>query len=189
MNARDLTIVTIFVAEGLASPGLAEDAGLNLRERIEYQLEIGGHELLGGIQAGPSFEASPFTTDGCSGGMSAGWEFVAQRFPDFRDLHQASPPWESCCVTHDHAYHDGGSGTSPEESFSARLSADKELRSCVSDWADMRTDELGEEYGLTPARVEMIYAAIANSMFLSVRMGGAPCTGLSWRWGYGWPDC
>jgi len=22
-----------------------------------------------------------------------------------------------------------------------------------------------------------------------VRVAGGPCTGLDWRWGYGWPDC
>ena len=26
-------------------------------------------------------------------------------------------------------------------------------------------------------------------MYRAVRLGGAPCTGLPWRWGHGWPPC
>ena len=26
-------------------------------------------------------------------------------------------------------------------------------------------------------------------MFIAVRIGGGPCTGLAWRWGHGWPPC
>jgi hypothetical protein len=41
----------------------------------------------------------PFTTDGCSGGMTAGWQFISHK----------PPPWNDCCVTHDKAYWAGGS--------------------------------------------------------------------------------
>lgn len=40
----------------------------------------------------------PFTTDGCSGGMSKLW----------RLLFRKAPPWEDLCVTHDRAYWKGG---------------------------------------------------------------------------------
>lgn len=40
----------------------------------------------------------PFTTDGCSGGMSATWRRVFRR----------PPPWEGCCTRHDVAYWAGG---------------------------------------------------------------------------------
>lgn len=53
--------------------------------------------------------------DGCSGGLSWAW----------RRLHGKPPPWEGCCLAHDEAYRRGG--TAQE-----RLSADKELRRCVT---------------------------------------------------------
>jgi hypothetical protein len=37
--------------------------------------------------------------------------------------------------------------------------------------------------------VDEAYAAIADAIFAAVRLGGAPCSGLSWRWGYGFPNC
>lgn len=52
----------------------------------------------------------PFTTDGCSGGMSALWQLVFRR----------SPPWEDLCITHDKAYWLGGSRQE-------RLEADRKL--------------------------------------------------------------
>lgn len=41
----------------------------------------------------------PFTTDGCSAGMSAGWKLL------FGQL----PPWQGHCVAHDRLYWAGGS--------------------------------------------------------------------------------
>jgi hypothetical protein len=41
----------------------------------------------------------PFTTDGCSGGMTWAWRVIARR----------DPPWEGACVKHDRAYWAGGS--------------------------------------------------------------------------------
>ena len=41
---------------------------------------------------------TPFTTDGCSGGMSRAWQF----------LFKSEPPWVNCCHEHDKAYHQGG---------------------------------------------------------------------------------
>ncbi len=52
----------------------------------------------------------PFTTDGCSGGMSAFWRLI------FR----CAPPWEDLCIAHDKAYWKGGSRHE-------RLKADREL--------------------------------------------------------------
>jgi hypothetical protein len=40
----------------------------------------------------------PFTTDGCSGGMTAGWRLLFRR----------DPPWNDLCVAHDRAYWAGG---------------------------------------------------------------------------------
>ena len=40
----------------------------------------------------------PFTTDGCSGGMTWAWRTLLRR----------PPPWEGLCVAHDRAYWRGG---------------------------------------------------------------------------------
>ncbi|MDP6343566.1 MAG: hypothetical protein QF578_19175 [Alphaproteobacteria bacterium] len=48
----------------------------------------------------------PFTTDGCSGGMSWAWRTFLRR----------PPPWEGECVTHDRAYWQGGSPDERRES-------------------------------------------------------------------------
>lgn len=56
----------------------------------------------------------PFTTDGCSGGMSRAWRAVFRR----------PPPWEGCCVAHDFEYHPGGTKED-------RRKADRELMAAV----------------------------------------------------------
>jgi hypothetical protein len=57
----------------------------------------------------------PFTTDGCSGGMTAIWKFLWRK----------DPPWNNCCVEHDKLYWKGGSRKDREE-------ADWALVECVS---------------------------------------------------------
>jgi hypothetical protein len=44
----------------------------------------------------------PFTTDGCSGGMSSFWQRVIKPFT------KTDIPWLDCCVTHDREYWKGG---------------------------------------------------------------------------------
>ncbi len=61
-----------------------------------------------------SDQIKPFTTDGCSGGMSA----------SYRLLFRKPPPWEGCCVAHDRVYWQGGTADS-------RKQADKALYLCV----------------------------------------------------------
>lgn len=58
-----------------------------------------------------SHTIKPFTTDGCSGGMSIVWKAL------FREL----PPWENKCVIHDVRYWIGGT-------VRDRLNADIALR-------------------------------------------------------------
>jgi hypothetical protein len=48
---------------------------------------------------------------------------------------------------------------------------------------------LSAEYGIGEDDVRLLYNSLAEGMYGAVRIGGAPCTGLSWRWGYGWPNC
>lgn len=56
----------------------------------------------------------PFTTDGCSGGLSFAW----------RLLFRMPPPWEKCCVAHDRVYWRGGTAAE-------RRAADRAFLACV----------------------------------------------------------
>lgn len=56
----------------------------------------------------------PFTTDGCSGGMTAAW----------RAVYRKDPPWNGLCVEHDKAYWVGGT-------VKARRAADRVLMAGV----------------------------------------------------------
>lgn len=82
-----------------------------------------------------------FSTDGCT------------MWPD--------GAYRSCCEMHDYVYWRGGS-------FGDRLSADRDLRACVS---------------------RLKGPLMAWTMFLGVRVGGCFCWPVPWRWGYGhkWP--
>lgn len=155
---------------------------------LAREVELPAHRLLMEVIAASPVPA-PFTTDGCSGGMSAGWGLVAAGFPEFAARHDSRPPWEECCTVHDRAYHVAGGARTADQSWAARLAADEALRACVLDTGATRRAALAESYGVTEDRVDAAYAAIAEAIFAAVRLGGAPCSGLSWRWGYGFPNC
>lgn len=163
-------------------------------DAAERELELWRHERLLARRAEPGAELGPFTTDGCSGGLSAAWGYAAGLAPKLARVHGEQPPWESCCVEHDRAYHAGGGDPAepPADalaSFEARKQADLTLRACVLDSRETRTQVLTETYGLDEAQQETLYEAIAEFMYRAVRLGGMPCTSLPWRWGYGWPEC
>jgi len=157
--------------------------------KLSQVLEIPSHRWLAEVRRAPDTKLAPFTTDGCSGGMSALWTFIAERYPAFAEAHQGVPPWQDCCVAHDRAYHSGGVDPDPEASYAARIAADEELQRCVTATASERDVVLQELYGMNSAQVRRVYAAIGAAMFHAVRLGGGPCTGLPWRWGYGYPRC
>ena len=157
-------------------------------EQLSRAVELPAHRWLA-EQRTASSEPTKFETDGCSGGMSTLWTFVAEHYPAFSVAHGGVPPWESCCVTHDQAYHKAGTDPAPEASYDARLAADEALRQCVKATASIRDSVLMEEYGMSAAQVRGSYNAISEAMFQAVRLGGGPCTGLPWRWGYGYPHC
>lgn len=151
---------------------------LNLQQRFHDQIVL------------PDSALSEFTTDGCSGGLSVGWDYFARQVGKFGERHGMLPPWQNCCIEHDRAYHAGGGvGLTATESFLAREEADDELHTCVLATASERGPQLQSDYGLDEEQVADLYQNIAVSMHTAVRLGGMPCTGLSWRWGYGWPDC
>lgn len=163
-------------------------AGAGAPEVLEA-LEMKGHRALLETMARAEHSPSPFTTDGCSGGLSDVWSFVAGVSPELGKTHGGHPPWDACCITHDRLYHDPGSAGSAEDSFAARLAADEALKTCVEETGAARSAFLSETYDLDQAQVQRAYDAIAEAMFAAVRVGGAPCTGLPWRWGYGYADC
>jgi hypothetical protein len=159
-------------------------------DALERQLEMKRHDQLVMLKNDPKSTLAEFTTDGCSGGLSVGWEYLAGKIQHFHAMHGTRPAWESCCVTHDRAYHTGGPRqTTAAESFAARREADLALKTCVLETGMKRIPELSAEYTISAREVETLYRAIAALMYRSVRIGGMPCTGLPWRWGYGWPEC
>jgi hypothetical protein len=159
-------------------------------DALERSLELNRHEQLAEIKANPDHELNEFTTDGCSGGLSVGWAYLANNIEELQTVHGSRPPWESCCISHDEIYHAAGTReATPEQSFTARKEADLELRSCVLGIGLQRSPELSVEYDLSRDDITIIYTAIANLMYRAVRIGGIPCSALPWRWGYGWPEC
>lgn len=170
----------------MAWPAGAEQSVI---EEIGRWIELPQHKRLMKVAQNPSVTPNAFTTDGCSGGMSAAWQPVAQVIPGFTEAYVAAPPWETCCVTHDRAYHSADRKTSENESFEARLQADETLLQCVLQDGQDRREEIATELMTRPEVVDQAYDLIANGMFQAVRLGGGPCSGLPWRWGYGYPSC
>jgi len=184
-------LAVLFVLLFLRSPG-TESITFPLADgdALERHLEMSRQEKLQTIKNTPSAAISPFTTDGCSGGLSVGWEYLSAKIPDFEKTHGTVPAWQTCCETHDLAYHSGGaSGDTAAASFEARRTADLALKTCVIETGNKRSPELTREYDISETELAQIYKGIANMMYAAVRIGGMPCTDLPWRWGYGWPEC
>lgn len=159
-------------------------------ESMEYQLEIRLHRRLAAVRQQKDSFLSAFATDGCSGGLSVGWEYLANTFAGFREKHGNSPAWEDCCIEHDRTYHDaGGRDLTAEDSFLLREAADLQLKRCVLRTGTTRGPQLMLDYNLSSQEVEKLYQHIAELMYRAVRLGGVPCSGLPWRWGYGWQNC
>ncbi len=185
-----LFLAPLLVVTLAGAPGIAQQGTDNSLWRF---LEMPAHRALQRLRARPGVSLAPFTTDGCSGGLSEGWKLAASLLPGFAESEGAVPPWEGCCVVHDHAYHSAGEGTESESgaeaSYAARLAADRALRQCVAATPEPDIEAEAAHYGIDPARLREIYGLIAATMYGAVRLGGMPCTAAPWRWGYGYPDC
>lgn len=153
--------------------------------RIDKELEQARLERLAQLQADPASELAPFTSDGCSGGMSDGWHYMAHLFPDFKQHFGDQPPWQDCCVQHDKLYWRGET----DNGYEKRLAADRGLQRCVVNVGRARSTELAKEYDLDAEQVQQGFEIAAQLMYRAVRLGGRPCTVFPWRWGYGWPQC
>ena len=173
----------VFAAAGAA----AQDQGL--MADMQETFEMPAHRSLMSVVADSDNKLSDFETDGCSGGMSWSWRVVADVFPDFKGAQGATPPWEDCCVVHDKAYHNAGGATQAEASFAARLVADDALRQCVANPPQTEIEAMVSRYDASEEQVRFAYDLIADSMHSAVRFGGAPCSGLPWRWGFGFTGC
>ena len=193
MNHRRLSRLIIIPACALllaCSESTNGDSADNGIDQLERRMEVRHHEDLLARMAAPGSTLAAFTTDGCSGGLSVGWEYLADRIETIQKQHGIRPPWEPCCIEHDRHYHAGpGNGSTAEESFEARKQADLALQACVIETGHTRATELSVEYDVSPGTVDTLYAVIAELMYRAVRLGGVPCSGLPWRWGYGWPEC
>ena len=109
-----------------------------------------------------------FRTDGCSGGLSAAWEYLAEISPEFAARAGNLPPWEDCCVDHDRHYWRGET----DNGYEKRKQADSELRQCVIRSGQERQQELTRRLGLTPREIEESFALVADMMYQAVRIGG-----------------
>ncbi len=142
-------------------------------------------ERLGKVQADPANRLAEFTTDGCSGGMTAGWLSLAALFPSFNTLFGERPFWEQCCVEHDRAYWRGEAA----DGYAKRMHADVQLKRCVAYMGRAMSEGLSVKLDTEPEDVVKAFDLAAGMMYDAVRLGGKPCTDHSWRWGYGWPPC
>lgn len=153
--------------------------------QVERDLEEWRHELLQNTISHAGTTIKPFTTDGCSGGMSDGWQHLARVLPAFAKQFGENPPWESCCETHDRAYWAGAM----TGGFEKRRQADEALRQCVQEFGQSHSDEYSQRFGIDRRIIEQHFVITAELMYRAVRAGGQPCTLFPWRWGYGWPQC
>ena len=182
MRAAVLTIA-------LMVPQIALSQDDSAMLKVQRSLEMPAHRTLQSVISAPDTKLSAFETDGCSGGMSWSWRAVADLFPDFEAAQGARPPWEQCCVIHDRAYHNAAGATTAAQSFEARLSADQALQACVVEQGEAQVKDLALRYEVSEDNIRLAYDMIATSMFNAVRFGGGPCSGLPWRWGFGYPGC
>jgi hypothetical protein len=130
-------------------------------------------------------DIAPFTSDGCSGGQSQNWDFLAKLLPGFNQHFGNKPPWEACCVTHDKAYWRGDT----VDGYLKRKQADIALMQCVMDTGEKMAPQLSVKYGVSEERIRQSFLVTADLMYKAVRVGGQPCSLLPWRWGYGWDNC
>ena len=164
---------------------LADQTTENAFTEVNQQFENWQMSMLAKVQATPGNVLQPFTTDGCSGGMSDAWYFIAESIPAFASRLGDKPPWEACCVEHDRDYWRGET----EAGFDKRLAADKKLQLCVAEFGRAHAPEFAKRYNMDISTIETNFSLAADLMYRAVRLGGKPCSFLPWRWGYGWPHC
>jgi hypothetical protein len=172
----------ILIIVGLTPVGLIAQNSL---EEIAETLENQQMKRLSAQQNRSGITIDAFNSDGCSGGMSSAWGYLADTLPEFVDFAGDKPPWEHCCVAHDRHYWQGES----DDGFSKREQSDAKLRQCVQLTGREQGEEMSTLLDLPKQDIIELIDLTAELMYQAVRIGGAPCTGLPWRWGHGWPRC
>ena len=173
------------------SSGAVELVTVDFLKLIEQPLQ----QQLSRFQVNQEFLV-PFSSDGCSGGLSAGWQMVSQTLSPVVASLPLQPPWQHCCVAHDRLYWSGSGANGAE----LRLVADQQLKACVlatdpqtvlasADQQQVKPGFAGEIRQRLETELQRMMPVVAELMFQAVRPGGLPCSGLPWRWGYGWPQC
>lgn len=157
----------------------------NSIDALTQTVERDQMQRLAAQQHRPGIIIKRFNSDGCSGGMSQTWEFIADRLPLFAEYAGKLPPWEHCCVAHDRDYWNGET----RDGFARRAESDARLRSCVRATGEQRSAEISKNLGLPEDDIIDIINLTADLMYQTVRISGLPCTELDWRWGHGWPNC
>jgi hypothetical protein len=157
----------------------------NPLEEIAEALEDQQMRRLAAQQSRRGITIDAFNSDGCSGGMSSAWSYLSDTLPEFVRYAGTKPPWEHCCVAHDRHYWRGES----DDGFDKREQADAELRQCVQLTGREQGEEISTLLNLQKQGMVELVDLTAVLMYQAVRIGGAPCTGLAWRWGHGWPRC
>jgi len=191
-HLKPFAIILLLILAIISSIVSAQDEAQSslTMDSIERSLELSSHQQLLSRIAEDNTLLNDFTTDGCSGGLSSVWSQLSVRFPDLARVHGDLPPWQSCCISHDRQYHQGGLGAnSADLSFDQRKAADLTLKACVIETGLQRSAILQTDYDLSAEQIAGLYSLIAEAMYHAVRLGGIPCTSYSWRWGYGWPRC
>ncbi|MGD8783226.1 MAG: hypothetical protein PVG75_02255 [Thioalkalispiraceae bacterium] len=159
--------------------------GANVVVEVDRNIEEWNLSLLARVQKQEGVKLQPFTTDGCSGGLSKAWNSFADILPGFKQKFGAKPPWEHCCIEHDRSYWKG----EIHDGYQKRLQADQTLRQCVIQYGKENSGRLAEKFSVQKDKIEQQFYYAAELMYRAVRLGGKPCSLLPWRWGYGWPHC
>jgi len=60
---------------------------------LEYRLEMDRQRHLAVRKQMPGTRLAEFSSDGCSGGLSVGWEYLSAKIPSFSTRHGVRPPW------------------------------------------------------------------------------------------------
>ena len=169
MNIKHRILLIVMLASPFPALADAFSEAMMLLENQQMQ-------RLARQQTKPGVVIDAFRTDGCSGGMSEAWTFMAEISPEIAEIIGAKPPWENCCVAHDESYWRGES----QNGFEKRKQADLALRACVRREGGLQSAEISRQLGLPQQEVVELFNNTADLMYQAVRLGGGPCTGLPW---------
>ena len=89
MARPDLAVVFLVFTSGSAASQDLSDLAIEVGRAVE----LPAHQSLMKMVGEEKSALAEFTTDGCSGGVSVVWTFIAKNFPAFAEVHRNAPPW------------------------------------------------------------------------------------------------